>query len=54
MKHQKQIDFRVFGSGQFDEGADKSWGLFWLKSHECIISQTLMSSLAFDILKHSS
>ncbi|KAJ4901923.1 hypothetical protein Rs2_15874 [Raphanus sativus] len=24
-KHQKQIDFRVVGSGQFDEGADKSW-----------------------------
>ncbi|KAF8053447.1 hypothetical protein N665_1414s0004 [Sinapis alba] len=25
IKHQKQIDFRVVGSGQFDEGADKSW-----------------------------
>ncbi|CAE6020930.1 unnamed protein product [Arabidopsis arenosa] len=24
-KHQKQLDFRVVGSGQFDEGADKSW-----------------------------
>lgn len=24
-KHQKQLDFRVVGSGEFDEGADKSW-----------------------------
>ncbi|XP_010414314.1 PREDICTED: LRR repeats and ubiquitin-like domain-containing protein At2g30105 [Camelina sativa] len=24
-KHQKQLDFRVVGSGKFDEGADKSW-----------------------------
>lgn len=24
-KHQKQLDFRVMGSTEFDEGADKSW-----------------------------
>ncbi|KAL8548947.1 hypothetical protein ACS0TY_008003 [Phlomoides rotata] len=24
-KHQKQLDFRVSGSGEFDEGADKNW-----------------------------
>ncbi|KAG6412500.1 hypothetical protein SASPL_125179 [Salvia splendens] len=25
LKHQKQLDFRVDGSGDFDEGADKNW-----------------------------
>lgn len=25
LKHQKQLDFRVDGSGEFDEGADKNW-----------------------------
>ncbi|PIM97663.1 Ubiquitin-like protein [Handroanthus impetiginosus] len=25
LKHQKQLDFRVTGSADFDEGADKSW-----------------------------
>lgn len=24
LKHQKQLDFRVDGSGEFDEGADKN------------------------------
>lgn len=25
LKHQKQLDFRVVGSAEFDEGADKNW-----------------------------
>lgn len=35
-KHQKQLDFRVMGSTEFDEGADKSWWLsFGLVDASC-------------------
>ncbi|KAL0389069.1 UNVERIFIED_CONTAM: LRR repeats and ubiquitin-like domain-containing protein [Sesamum calycinum] len=27
LKHQKQLDFRVTGSSEFDEGADRNWYL---------------------------
>ena len=33
-KHQKQLDFRVVGSAEFDEGADKLWCIEWLSFSE--------------------
>lgn len=36
LKHQKQLDFRVSSSAEFDEGADKNWGTTTARLRTCI------------------